>query len=69
MQYENNLEKLKAAKPEGATIVAVKGERIAYFKEAEQKGRLLTFNRIMWVKTWFTPDHLNLKYFDFIAVL
>ena len=37
MQHENNLEKLKENKPEGATIVAVKGDRIAYFKEAEQK--------------------------------
>ena len=51
MKNENNLEKLKGNKPEGATIVAVKGDRITYFKEAEQKGRLLTFNRIMWVKT------------------
>lgn len=68
MQYENNLESLKENKPEGATIVAVKGDRITYFKDGE-KGRLLTFNRIMWVKTWFTPHHLNLKHFDFIAVL
>ena len=68
MQYENNLEKLKAEKPEGATIVAVKGDRVTYFKETE-KDRLLTFNRTMWVKTWFTPMHLNLTHFDFIAVI
>ena len=36
MQYENNLEKLKAKKPEGATIVAVKGDRVTYFKETEK---------------------------------
>ena len=68
MQYENNLEKLKAQKPEGATIVAVKGDRVTYFKETE-KDRLLTFNRNMLVKSWFTPFHMNLKHFDFIAVI
>ncbi len=30
MQYENNLEKLKTENPEGATIVAVKGDRVIH---------------------------------------
>ncbi len=68
MEYETDIEKLKAQKPEGDTIVAVKGSRITYFKE-DGKDRLLTFNRTMWVKTWFTPFHMNLKHFDFIAVI
>ena len=68
MEYETDIEKLKAQKPEGATIVAVKGSRITYFKE-DGKDRLLTFNRTMWVKTWFTPFHMKLKHFDFIAVI
>ncbi|WP_347453630.1 hypothetical protein [Acinetobacter thermotolerans] len=65
---EKDLERLKAEKPEGATIVAIKGDRVSYFKE-DGKDRLLTFNQTMWVKTWFTPFHLSLKHFDFIAVI
>lgn len=68
MDINTHLEKLKAEKPEGATIVAVKGDRVTYFKE-DGKDRLLTFNRTMWVRTWFTPFHMNLKHFDFIAVI
>lgn len=61
------LEKLKAEKPEGATIVAVKADRVTYFKE-DGKDRLLTFNRTMWVKTWFTPFHMNLKHFALLLL-
>ena len=68
MQYENNLEKLKAEKPEGAEIVAVKGERVRYFKNVG-KGRLMTFNQSMWVKTWITPNDISLERFDFVAVI
>ncbi len=43
---EKDLDKLKSDKPEGATILAVKSDRVTYFKE-DGKDRLLTFNRIM----------------------
>lgn len=62
------VEKFKSEKPEGASIVAIKGDRVTYFKE-DGKDRLLTFNQTMWVRTWFTPLHLNLKHFDFISVI
>ncbi|MCO8042900.1 hypothetical protein OC498_09665 [Acinetobacter bohemicus] len=65
---EKNLTQLEAEKPEGASIVAIKGDRVTYFKE-DGKDRLLTFNQTMWVRTWFTPLHLNLKHFDFISVI
>jgi len=65
---EQQFEQFKTDKPAGATIVAVKGDRVTYFKEAG-KDRLLTFNRTMWVRTWFTPFHINLKHFDFISVI
>lgn len=40
---EKDLKKLKDEKPAGATIVAVKGDRVTYFKESKegQKGQLL----------------------------
>ena len=62
---EQQFEQFKTDKPAGATIVAVKGDRVTYFKE-DGKDRLLTFNRTMWVRTWLTPFHINLKHFDFI---
>ena len=65
---EQQFEQFKTDKPAGATIVAVKGDRVTYFKE-DGKDRLLTFNRTMWVRTWLTPFHMNLKHFDFIAVI
>lgn len=65
---EHQFEQFKTDKPAGATIVAVKGDRVTYFKE-DGKDRLLTFNRTMWVRTWFTPFHINLKHFDFISVI
>ena len=65
---EQQFEQFKTDKPAGATILAVKGDRVTYFKE-DGKDRLLTFNRTMWVRTWFTPFHMNLKHFDFIAVI
>lgn len=65
---EQQFEQFKTDKPAGATIVAVKGDRVTYFKD-DGKDRLLTFNRTMWVRTWFTPFHINLKHFDFISVI
>lgn len=65
MQYENNLEKLKAQKGLKVPPLAVKGDRVTYFKETE-KDRLLTFNR-MWVNVVHTiPQFSN---FDFITVI
>lgn len=68
---EKDLKKLKDEKPAGATIVAVKGDRVTYFKESKegQKGQLLIFKSFDWFKTWHTIPSLTLYHFDFISLI
>lgn len=68
MQLEYTLQQLIDQKPEGAEIVAVKGNRISYFKRVDND-RLMTFNRTMWVKTWFMPFNITTQHFDLIMVV
>ncbi len=57
MEYETDIEKLKAQKPEGATIVAVKAAELHISRKIGKEPITMTFNRTMWVKTSFSTFH------------